>query len=470
MKVSPYRLQVPLSQSESIVYSTLSTSIIVMDNEEARRIFDECDFSDAATCAELLEMGLLYDETEPQNDILRDSRSKVVNGGTGITGVTIAPTMACNARCFYCFEHGARWGSMDDATADAVADFLVAHCPGKELFIAWFGGEPLMAADTIDRITQRITRSGVVVESTLTTNGILLDDSMRKRLPSWGTYRVQVTLDGIGEEYNRIKSYVGIEEDPFDRVMENIKGLFDMGDLSVHIRLNYRSTDRDAIQKTFDYINRRFGDQPNLYLYGAPLDLPEIKGYSEFDDDEGCLFLDVLHMSLDHGFENDELNFRTGVNVSEDYNAVLGELMLSPFPAPCFMVNKWRYAIDDQGLLYKCQKHLGKREYSCGNVFSGIERNERYLYYTTEELHDEACAECFMLPVCQGGCNANRLLYGSACACPPSKTIASDLVMAYYRYITGENVSMGATMTKYGKEGSDEGSKQSAAEKGSQGA
>lgn len=147
-------------------------------------------------------------------------------------------------------------------------------------------------------------------------------------------------------------------------------------------------------------------------------------------------------MSLDNGFENDELNFRAGVNVSEDYNAVLGELMLSPFPAPCFMVNKWRFVIDDQGILYKCQKHLGKPSYSCGDVFNGVQKNGYYEYYATDNLHDDKCEGCFLLPVCQGGCNANRLLYGNKFACPPSKTIADNLVMAYYEYLTNEPIEL----------------------------
>ena len=449
IKVSPYRILVPLSADETIAYSTLTTSIVVMNNDEIESVFNRGDYRNRELCRSLLEMGFLFYEDDPQDEILRSMRHKVMTGETGIAGVTIAPTMACNARCYYCFERGARWGTMEEGTADAVADFLIARCTDGKLSIAWFGGEPLLAVDIIDRITNRIKRSGISVESTITTNGILLDEKVRRQLSDWGVHRVQVTLDGIGAKYNEIKSYVGVSGNPFDKVMNNIRALFKMGDISVHIRLNYRSTDRSAIVDTFNYINSQFGKEPNLYLYGAPLDLPEIKGYSEFDEEEGRLFLDVLHMSLDNGFENEELNFRAGVNVSEDYNVVLGELMLSPFPAPCFMINKWRFAIDDRGFLYKCQKHLGKEEFSCGNVFSGVEENDCYSYYATDELHDQKCAGCFMLPICQGGCNANRLIYGEKFACPPSKSIAPDLVMAYYKYLKGENKPLERTMSKY---------------------
>lgn len=452
MKPSPYRIEVELSKNETIVYSTLTTSIVVLSREEHHRIFVENDYTDAETCVNLLEMGLLFDERKPQDLILMDSRQKVLNAGRGITGVTIAPTMSCNARCYYCFEKGARWGTMDKRTAEAVAQFLIDNCPDKELYISWFGGEPLLATDAIDTITQRLRSAGIKVESTITTNGLLLDEKVSSRLADWGTYRVQITLDGVGEKYNEIKSYVNVKDDPFETVMENIEELFALGDVSVHIRINYHSLDREAIETTFSYVQERFGKEEMLYLYGAPLDLPEIKGYSEFDKEEGCLFLDVLHMSLDNGFENEELNVRAGVNVSEDYNAVLGELMLTPFPAPCYQTNRWRFVIDDRGKLYKCQKHLGKEKFSCGDVFSGVDKNDYYRYYATEQLHDEECRECFMLPICQGGCNANRLLYGSKFACPPSKSIAKDLVLTYYRYLTGDEEGIERTMSRYREE------------------
>ena len=141
--------------------------------------------------------------------------------------------------------------------------------------------------------------------------------------------------------------------------------------------------------------------------------------------------------------------------------------MLAPFPAPCLMTNRWRYVIDDRGLLYKCQKHLGKASFSCGDVFSGVQKNEVYSRYTTDQIHDKACEDCFMLPICQGGCNANRLLYGSKFACPPSKTIAKNLVKAYYDYLVGES----EILDVYGpqeKGTSNEGNLQSHSEEGTQ--
>lgn len=436
--ISKYIVVQPFNENEKLLYSTLSTSILTMENEMYNAIFEQCKFGDyVEECQSLCEMGFLFEgNPNSQLDDLEKIRKEIVDVDHGITAVTIAPTMDCNARCFYCFEHGAIKGTMSEESADDVADFLIRNCKEKELYVSWFGGEPLMATNIISRINTKLLDAGINVESTITTNGILIDQSIIEKFREWNVSRVQITLDGLHDEYNRIKNYTLNIPDPFEQIMENIELSISSG-ISVHLRVNYKSTDYSKVKETMEYLNDRFGHYEHLYLYGAPLDLPQIKGYSEFDEKEGDIFLQVLDDSLKNGYENDELNFAS-LKVSEDYNPALGELMLAPFPANCFMVNKDRYVIDDAGLLYKCQKHLGKPQFSCGNVKDGPIKNDVYFHYVTEKLHDERCKECRMLPICQGGCNANRLLYGHKFACPPSKSIIEKLVLKYYHYIMNE--------------------------------
>ena len=127
LAISPYRIEVPLDATESILYSTLTTSLVVMENEVLKRVFSDGDFSDSELCSELLEMGFLYDSAQPQQELLRQTRQEVMEADTGVTGVTIAPTMACNARCYYCFEHGARWGTMSQPTRSPTSSSKTAR-------------------------------------------------------------------------------------------------------------------------------------------------------------------------------------------------------------------------------------------------------------------------------------------------------------------------------------------------------
>lgn len=437
--ISKFIIAQDMNDDEVLLYSTLSTSIIVLEKKIYIDIFNNKEFDKYADeCQQLSDMGFLYTgDINKQHNELCDIRKSIVEAEHGITAITIAPTMECNARCYYCFEHGAKQGRMTIETADAVSEFLIKNCTEKKLYIAWFGGEPLMASEIISYISSKLYAAGIDIESTVTTNGILIDESFVELFREWKVTRVQITIDGLGEEYNRIKNYSTTIDNPFEKILENIRLLIN-NNFTVHLRANYLSTNYDNVNKTMDYLHDEFGDYEKLYIYGVPLDLPQKKGYSEFDEQEGEIFLKVLDDSLKKGYENDELNF-AALKVSEEYNKALGELMLAPFPASCYMVNKDRYVIDDQGLLYKCQKHLGKSDFNCGNVFDGVDKNKIYEYYVTEQLNDENCHNCRMLPICQGGCKANRLLYGSKFACPPSKSIIEKLVMKYYEYLINDN-------------------------------
>lgn len=440
--ISDYIICQPLNKDEILMYSTLSTSVIVLEKEVFTDIFANRKFEmHPIICTELEQMGFLFSgDQNSQADLLENIRQEIAYADHGITSITIAPTMECNAQCYYCFEKGAIQGTMSIQTAQNLVNFIVKYCTEKEIYISWFGGEPLLATDIIDYISDKLLDSGIKIESTITTNGLLLNDVIINKFRKWNVTRVQITLDGVGQEYDRIKNYKTVsEEKPFDVVMCNIENLIS-NEINVHLRVNYASKNYSIVESTMEYLNKRFGDYKYLYLYGVPLDLPDIKGYSEFDEIEGEIFLKVLHMSLDNGYENDELDFRSGVNISGDYNAALGELMLSPFPASCYMTNKFRFVIDHEGNIYKCQKHLGKPEFGCGNVKSGLVKNKTYDHYVTSKVHDKNCEKCFLFPICQGGCNANRLLYGNKFACPPSKSIAKKLVMSYYTYLQNDGI------------------------------
>lgn len=56
-------------------------------------------------------MGFLVDDTYDEVEAMENIRRDVVkNSGEKIANIIIAPTLECNAHCFYCFENGYRKG------------------------------------------------------------------------------------------------------------------------------------------------------------------------------------------------------------------------------------------------------------------------------------------------------------------------------------------------------------------------
>ena len=69
-----------------------------------------------------------------------------------VRGYTILPTLDCNARCVYCYEEGTKPVSMSSETVEQTIRFIRNNCGGSEVKLSWFGGEPLLRPDIIDRI------------------------------------------------------------------------------------------------------------------------------------------------------------------------------------------------------------------------------------------------------------------------------------------------------------------------------
>jgi uncharacterized protein len=139
-------------------------------------------------CTELVEMGFLHagDEVELIAEKYEACKQIYVDHA----GLTIAPTMHCNYNCVYCYEKGRRtWRPMSVEVQSAVVRFAeeLFHDGVKHMSLVWYGGEPLLAADVVfslnDRLRTAAERGGAKLEaSSIISNGILLDRTMSDRL------------------------------------------------------------------------------------------------------------------------------------------------------------------------------------------------------------------------------------------------------------------------------------------------
>lgn len=188
-----------------------------------------------------------------------------------INGFTIFTTMDCNARCFYCYEKGQPRISMTDKIAKDTADFILKTSSGSSVDIRWFGGEPLLNTNAIDIICNTISKNGARFKSSMITNGLLFTDSIiSKAKKFWKLNRVQITLDGPKNVYQRTKSYKNAVGDEFDRVIDNISKLIN-DQIKVSIRLNQGLYNTSDLLELIDILSDRFGGKDLLSVYNSLL-------------------------------------------------------------------------------------------------------------------------------------------------------------------------------------------------------
>ena len=191
--------------------------------------------------------------------------------GIYINRYKVLTTTECNARCFYCYEHGCAKLTMDEETAQKTAEYIIKNHGGQEVTVTWFGGEPLCNARVIDIICKRLQEAGVRYESKMYSNGYLFDDDMvDKAVNTWRLESLHITLDGTEKVYNKTKAFIYKTGSAYQKVMQNIERLLAAG-IRVIIRLNIDLNNAEDLMALVDVLTARFGDKKGVEVYAFPI-------------------------------------------------------------------------------------------------------------------------------------------------------------------------------------------------------
>lgn len=429
MKKSQFIVEQPgFSEDSVLLYSTFTTSMVELEKKIYEDIFVYSKYDDHSDeTAALLEMGFLISDDVNELTFLESLRMRTLaSNDDSPSYYIICPTTGCNARCYYCFEKGAVQKRMNLDTARAVAEYIFQNHDPEHLVIQWFGGEPLLEPKTISYIVEYLSSRGVSFDSKIITNGYLLNDSIvEQAINQWNVKIIQITIDDLNEEYNRIKDYVYSDTNPFDIVMENISRCL-QAQINIRIRINFNPLEYQKAINTVDYLKDKFGNDSNFFVYLAPIDSIEIPAITEkFTSSQKHPLIALLDAEKDFcSFGNYDKRVESG----SKYDAILRKYYLSPIPTSCYGGCESSLTIDSGGNIYNCHRLLGHEEYSSGNVFSGRIKNDIALYYANLIIDDEKCNSCNLLPICQGGCKYREFKYGKEHACTSVKGAIKELI------------------------------------------
>ena len=342
----------------------------------------------------------------------------------GITHYVILPTTTCNARCFYCFEQGMQYRKMSRETVEDVLHFIVEHKPKdrKQIHIHWFGGEPMCAADNIDRICEGLDEAGIEYTAEMTSNGSLFDEESAKRaFEHWKVSEIQITLDGMAEEYAARKRYTGLEK-PFEAVIRNIHLLVAAG-IKVKIRLNTDEKNTDDIYRVTEYLKEEFTNEERekMRIYAHSLFSQEGEG---LDACPAGTASDALEAEVQEINDHLVRVGLTGKNLDDLFNLKSHYCMVTS--PECNVL------IDSSGKLFACDAMPESMRY--GDVKTGIDP-EAWKRVAEPCSVREECRECVFLPQCTEFDRCpNRTAYDD-CYKQEKRKMESDLRFAYSIYL-----------------------------------
>lgn len=179
--------------------------------------------------------------------------------------IVVCVTESCNFSCPYCFQ-SRRGGCMAPEVREALVRFverrLASGCH-DHLGVGWFGGEPLLAPDIIDELSERFMalaeRYGVGFDAMIHTNGYLLDQEMVDFLEARHVRAAVVPIDGFGEAHDATR-HLADDGPTFEHIMDNLRSIRTSMFVNVRNNLHARSLEHfEGLCEAVDAIARDNG-------------------------------------------------------------------------------------------------------------------------------------------------------------------------------------------------------------------
>ena len=314
----------------------------------------------------------------------------------------------CNLRCGYCFAGTGDFGTgsraiMSKAAAERAIDYLLKRCGNRiNLEVDFFGGEPLMAMDTVRHTVEYARRAAPDrnFRFTLTTNGVLLDDEIIEYL-NREMSNVVLSLDGrreVNDHMRRTTAGGG----SYEHIVPLYKKLLDTRSGDYYVRGTYTSRNTDFFEDIKAMAAEGF---QNLSV--EPVSLPPNHPLAITEAHLPALFAEYEKLTEAMLGDPDFSFFHFSVDLEQGpcvYKRLRG----------CGAGYEYA-AVTPEGDVYPCHQFVGKSDFKLGNVFEGsFDEKLSGRFKALDIFSRPACADCWAKFYCSGGCSASNITAGGS--------------------------------------------------------
>jgi uncharacterized protein len=399
---SRYNIVVPLKRGRRLVYNSLSASTAVLEADDCAALNRIATYETEAGAADavlrdLLRGGFVVPADMDELQIAR-SEYEAQRYDPGQLTLTIAPTLACNFGCDYCFQGCDKpAGKMQQDVQDAVVALVErASRAVQRIGIAWYGGEPLLALPVIEALSERMrvvaAERRLGYECMIVTNGYRLTADVASRLHRQCIHTAQVTLDGDAESHDERRTTLG-GQGTFARITRNLREVIDETPMKISVRVNIDARNAASVRELLDRLAAMgFNRQHNFSVYFAPVEAITEKCHVVSDlcmskSAYGELEADLVRYAFDRQL--------TGLPYPPRFRGICGAMRPKGF------------VVAPTGDLHKCWDTISFPEHRIGTVFDldalkTDARHRSWLQWTPFE--NEMCRNCRILPNCAGSC------------------------------------------------------------------
>lgn len=338
---------------------------------------------------ELQDHGFILEHDVDEADKVRKLAARV-DGDLSVYTLTINPTMACNFKCWYCYESHIRASKMSVSVINKILKFInnekTLNRHLKFFNLSFFGGEPLLYYEqTIVPLLEGASKifkdSGVFFRAGFTSNGLLLDQNKIEFFKRNSVDNFQITLDGNREFHDKVR-YVNSSKGSYERIISNIK-LLARKEIRVIMRINFT-------QENF------------LSCMEIPIDFADLE--TPFKD---YINVDLHQVWQDTPISVSSLSPVIDSFVNAGFSVAVEATSLNNVVDSCYADKHNSSTINYNGEVFKCTARDFTEANSLGIIDEDgtIKWNDEYKLRQNAKFKNPPCLECRLLPICNGGCS-----------------------------------------------------------------
>ena len=398
MKASKFNIFFP-HEDKMVGFNSFTADYIVLEPmlyEMYDACFKEKSFEDLNEVhpefySFLLEKGFLVEETVDEVERVKEYSHNIDNDETSYE-LHINPTMNCNFKCWYCYETHIKDSKMDKETISHALKHVEKVLNEKKqlqrLSLGWFGGEPLLyykkvVLPILESVHALTAERKIAFSSSITTNGLLINQDVIESAKKYDLKFFQITLDGNRERHNKVR-FISEERGSYDEIVANIVSLARAG-ISVLIRLNCSAETLAGIKEVAaDFLHVETEARANMTF-----DFHAVWQENQDLDDE--LYETRVYFR--------EMGFFVQ---SGSFNSVKNS---------CYGDHRNHATINYNGEVFKCTARDFTTQNSEGlltesGTINWSEKLEKRLH---SKFKNKPCLECAILPICGGGCTQQAI-------------------------------------------------------------
>lgn len=391
MKESIFNIKVKVNDN-NYIYNSKNNGIIQLNDK---------DLLSKEDITYLLNEGYYVEDKHNEIEELVKEVNEAITKDSEELLLTISMTQKCNFSCVYCYQDRKEENlDFDNANEilEVVREVFDNEKQIKRLKIHFFGGEPLLNFEVLsflDKGFKDISNNyNVEYKSYLTTNGSMLNEDI---LSDIGFEGIQLSFDGLEDNHNKIRKSFKFKFEDTVKLIGTILKYCE----KIDIRFNVCEENKKDLLPFIDFIMSKVDSKKINFHIAQTIKFHETDKFNMLSFEEYCT-----------------LNLKARIKLYK-----YGKKSLLPIRLTygCPFINGHAISISPTLQLNLCDGNteILQRKF----CYSSIKHRKEYKV-------EEECLKCEVLPLCLGGCIANKKFRSR---CITEKNIIKQLIAEYIK-------------------------------------